>query len=126
METIIAQNVGVDISKATLDVHLHPAGIARQFANDANGIKALLSWLVGRDIARIVFEPTGPYHHRLERRLAVRASHWPRSTRYRRGALPRPPAHMQKPTRSMLLCWREWAPCSHRQSARSSVRRLMR
>ena len=69
METIIAQNVGVDISKATLDVHLHPAGIARQFANDANGIKALLGWLAGRDIARIVFEPTGPYHHRLERRL---------------------------------------------------------
>ena len=69
METIIAQNVGVDISKATLDVHLHPAGIARQFANDANGIKALLGWLGGRDIARIIFEPTGPYHHRLERRL---------------------------------------------------------
>lgn len=42
METIIAQNVGVDISKATLDVHLHQAGIARRFANDANGIKALL------------------------------------------------------------------------------------
>jgi transposase len=69
METIIAQNVGVDISKATLDVHLHPAGVARQFANDASGIKALLGWLGDRDIARIVFEPTGPYHHRLERRL---------------------------------------------------------
>jgi transposase len=69
METIIAQNVGVDISKATLDVHLHPAGIARQFTNDASGIKALLGWLGDRDIARIVFEPTGPYHHRLERRL---------------------------------------------------------
>jgi len=69
METIIAQNVGVDISKVTLDVHLHPAGIARQFANNANGIKALLGWLGGRDIVRIVFEPTGPYHHRLERRL---------------------------------------------------------
>lgn len=69
METIVAQNVGVDISKSTLDVHLHPASIARQFANDANGIKALLGWLGDRDIARIVFEPTGPYHHRLERRL---------------------------------------------------------
>jgi transposase len=69
METIIAQNVGVDISKATLDVHLHSAGIARQFTNDASGIKALLGWLGDRDIARIVFEPTGPYHHRLERRL---------------------------------------------------------
>ena len=69
MKPSIAQNVGVDISKATLDVHLHPAGIARQFANDANGIKTLLGWLGGHDVIRIVFEPTGPYHHRLERRL---------------------------------------------------------
>jgi transposase len=69
METSIAQNVGVDISKLTLDVHVHPAGIARQFGNDASGIKALLAWLGSHDIARIVFEPTGPYHHRLERRL---------------------------------------------------------
>jgi transposase len=68
METSIAQNVGVDISKLTLDVHVHPAGIARQFGNDASGIKALLAWLGSHDIARIVFEPTGLYYHRLERR----------------------------------------------------------
>ncbi len=35
METSIAQNVGNDICKATLDAHLHPAGAARQFANTA-------------------------------------------------------------------------------------------
>lgn len=69
MTNIIAQNVGVDICKATLDVHLHPAGSARRFANNAKGISALLDWLGGHDIARIVFEPTGPYHHGLERRL---------------------------------------------------------
>ena len=69
MDTRIAQNVGVDISKATLDVHLHPAGSARQFPNDAHGIKALLGWLGGHDIVRIVFEPTGPYHHHFERWL---------------------------------------------------------
>jgi hypothetical protein len=38
MTDIITQNVGVDICKATLDVYLHPAGSARQFANDAKGI----------------------------------------------------------------------------------------
>jgi transposase len=69
MEDFITQNVGVDICKATLDVHLHPAGAARQFANDAKGIKALIAWLSSHDIARVVFEPTGPYHHRFERRL---------------------------------------------------------
>ena len=40
METIIAQNVGIDISKATLDVHLHPAAGARRFTNDAKGISS--------------------------------------------------------------------------------------
>lgn len=69
MENSIAQNVGIDICKATLDVHLHPAGSARQFTNDAVGIKALIGWLGEHDVARIVFEPTGPYHHRFERRL---------------------------------------------------------
>lgn len=69
METSIAQNVGIDICKATLDVHLHPAGSARQFTNDTKGIKSLIGWLGEHDVARIVFEPTGPYHHRFERRL---------------------------------------------------------
>lgn len=69
MTVIIAQNVGVDISKAMLDVYLHPVGNARQFANNAKGIRALLCWLGEYDIARIVFEPTGPYHHGFERRL---------------------------------------------------------
>lgn len=69
METSLAQNVGIDICKATLDVHLHPAGSARQFTNDAKGITSLIGWLGQHDIARIVFEPTGPYHHRFERRL---------------------------------------------------------
>lgn len=69
MTSTIAQNVGVDISKATLDVHFHPAGNARQLANDPHGIKALLGWLGEHNIARVVFEPTGPYHHLFERRL---------------------------------------------------------
>lgn len=49
--------------------YLHPAGNARQFTNDAKGIKALIGWLGEHDVVRIVFEPTGPYHHALERRL---------------------------------------------------------
>ena len=53
MTDTITRNVGVDISKATLDVHLHPAGNARQFANDAKGIKALLGWFGEHDIARM-------------------------------------------------------------------------
>jgi transposase len=112
MEAIIAQNVGVDISKATLDVHLHPAGSARQFTNDAHGIKALLGWLADHTIARIVFEPTGPYHHRLERQLGEAGLPLAKvNPRYRPGALPRLPAPMPRPMPSMPSCSPAWARC---------------
>ena len=69
MTVIVAQSVGVDISKDTLDVHLHPAGATQRLANTPAGIRKLITWLGGFPIARIVFEPTGAYHHGLERRL---------------------------------------------------------
>jgi transposase len=65
----IVQNVGVDISKDSLDAHLHPEGATRRFANDTKGIKSLIAWLGDLAVARIVFEPTGPYHRAVERRL---------------------------------------------------------
>ncbi len=70
MASMIAQSVGVDICKDTLDVHLHPAGAARRFANTRTGRCKLIAWLAEFTIARIVFEPTGPYHHAFERQLA--------------------------------------------------------
>ena len=69
MTTTLTQILGVDISKNTLDVYLHPQTIARQFANTAAGIAALLAWLKQNPVSRVVFEPTGAYHHRLERQL---------------------------------------------------------
>ena len=69
MTVTIAQTVGVDISKLTLDVYLHPQATARQFPNTAVGIKALLAWLTQTSVHRVIFEPTGAYHHRLERQL---------------------------------------------------------
>ncbi|MGI8568266.1 MAG: IS110 family transposase [Methylocella sp.] len=65
----IAQTIGVDISKDTLDVHLHPAGAARQFSNNAKGFAALIAGLEESWASRIVFEPTGAYRHAFERRL---------------------------------------------------------
>ncbi len=65
----IAQTVGIDISKATLDVYLHPQASARQFPNTAAGIATLLAWLAQGAVHRVIFEPTGAYHHRLERQL---------------------------------------------------------
>ena len=69
MRDSIPQTLGVDISKETLDVHLHPHGEAMRFSNDAKGFRALVAWLGASTIARIVYEPTGAYHRAFERRF---------------------------------------------------------
>jgi len=61
--------IGIDISKDHLDAHRMRDGERRRFANDKAGHGALIGWL-GQPGARIVYEPTGPYHRALERRLA--------------------------------------------------------
>ena len=71
MTATIAQTLGVDISKATLDAYLHPAAQARQFANDRAGIAALLAWLRPHTVSRVVFEPTGAYHRLFERQVGA-------------------------------------------------------
>jgi transposase len=64
-----AQSIGVDISKATLDAHAFPIGTAHSFPNTPNGFKVLLKWLAAFEVRRLVFEPTGAYHHDFERAL---------------------------------------------------------
>ena len=70
MTDIVAQIAGIDISKSMLEVHLHPQAAARQFANTAVGIAALVSWLRRHRLQRVVFEATGAYHRLLEHELA--------------------------------------------------------
>lgn len=69
MTITIAQTVGVDISKLTLDVYLHPQATARQFPNTTTGIDDLLVWLGQTAVHRVIFEATGAYHRILERQL---------------------------------------------------------
>jgi len=69
MTATIAQTVGIDISKLTLDVYLHPQATARQFPNTTAGINALIAWLGQSAVHRVAFEPTGAYHRSLERQL---------------------------------------------------------
>jgi transposase len=63
--------IGVDISKAHLDAHRLPDGVARQFTNDRRGFEGLIKWIGKRAVARIVYEPTGIYHRSLEDSLAA-------------------------------------------------------
>lgn len=61
--------IGVDISKSHLDVFRLEDGAAQRFENSAAGFRALRKWLGKAPIARIVFEPTGPYHKAFEAAL---------------------------------------------------------
>ena len=63
--------IGIDISKDWLDAHRLPDGRARRFAKDARGHRALIAWMAGLAVTRIVYEPTGAYHGALERALAA-------------------------------------------------------
>lgn len=62
--------IGIDISKDHLDVCFLPDQNRATFGNDTDGFKALLTLIGGRPVARIVFEPTGPYHRHMEVALA--------------------------------------------------------
>ena len=64
--------IGIDISKALLDVATYPDGQYQQFTNDTKGHKAMVKWLGALNFKRIVFEATGAYHRGLEQFLDQR------------------------------------------------------
>jgi transposase len=72
MAKMTEHTIGVDISKSHLDVFRLENGAARRFENTAAGFRALVKWLGEAPVARIVFEPTGPYHKAFEAALADR------------------------------------------------------
>ena len=51
--------VGVDVSKALLDVKVLPSNEAEQFSNDDSGVKKLIKYFKKIDPSLIVFESTG-------------------------------------------------------------------
>lgn len=62
--------IGIDISKTHLDAFRLEDQTARQFENAPRGFRALIKWLGAASVARIVFEPTGPYHRAFETALS--------------------------------------------------------
>lgn len=53
--------IGIDVSKATLDVAIHGEGQVRQFANDPRGFRRMVAWLQTLTPLQIVLEATGGY-----------------------------------------------------------------
>jgi transposase len=70
MEKMTEYTIGIDISKSHLDVFRLEDESARRFENSAAGFRALVKWLGKGVVARIVFEPTGPYHRAVEKALS--------------------------------------------------------
>jgi transposase len=69
MAKMTDHTIGVDISKSHLDVFRSEDGAAQRFENSAAGFRELSKWLGKAPVARIVFEPTGPYHKAFEAAL---------------------------------------------------------
>jgi transposase len=62
--------VGIDVSKAQLDVVMRPSGESDSVSNDETGIKALVKRLGEMQPALIVLEATGGFERQLMRALA--------------------------------------------------------
>ena len=61
--------IGIDVSKAHLDVYLHPDGSSHRFKNNKSGWCALRKWLPANHLEGVVYEATGSYHKGVERYL---------------------------------------------------------
>jgi transposase len=70
-ETKVKSNVGIDVSKCWLDVHISPAEERLRVANNPAGIRQLKRWLARFDVALVVIEATGKWHCQVHRSLAA-------------------------------------------------------
>jgi transposase len=63
--------IGIDISKATLDIHRLSDGKITSFNNCPAGFKDLSRFCNETVVTRVVYEATGAYHRELERALGA-------------------------------------------------------
>ena len=63
-------NIGIDISKSHLDAYRLEDEAPARFENAQRGLKALIKWLGATPVARVVYEPTGPYHRAFDSALS--------------------------------------------------------
>lgn len=59
-------NIGIDISKAHLDVHHVGTGTSVRFSNDPTGFRDLTRFIGTQQPGLVVYEATGPYHAAFE------------------------------------------------------------
>lgn len=52
---------GIDVSKAKLDVYIHPLSKYRTFDNKEQGFEEILNFLKQHNVTKVAFEATGGY-----------------------------------------------------------------
>jgi transposase len=62
---MVKRNIGIDVSKAHLDVAVAGEAESTRYTNDEDGIAKLVAWLRGGDVERVVLEATGGYQRRV-------------------------------------------------------------
>jgi transposase len=72
-ETKAKCNVGIDVSKDWLDVHVLPADVRLRLPNTCEGIRQLKRRLARFELALVVVEATGKWHRHVQRSLAASA-----------------------------------------------------
>lgn len=65
-------SIGIDISKAHLDIHRLGTSASARLGNDAVGYRALKRWIGDTQPDLVVYEATGSYHARFERAFSGR------------------------------------------------------
>jgi transposase len=79
-------HIGIDVSKAHLDAHVHETGLGFRVSNDEPGIEQLLERIAGLEVERVVMEATGGYESATFAALSLRglpvALVNPRTTRH--------------------------------------------
>ncbi|MEQ8651906.1 MAG: IS110 family transposase [Rhodospirillaceae bacterium] len=65
---MMQSTIGLDVSKDTLDAYHLERDESQSFTNSKAGHKALIAWI--NEPARLVYEPTGPYHRAIVGALA--------------------------------------------------------
>ena len=72
-ETSVKSNVGIDVSKHWLDIHVLPSNERLRVCNNCQGIRQLKRWITRFDLALVVVEATGKWHRDVQRSLAASA-----------------------------------------------------
>ena len=72
-DTETKSNVGIDVSKCWLDVHVLPSGETLRVPNTPEGIRKLKRRIRRFDVALVVIEATGKWHRLLHRSLHASA-----------------------------------------------------